>query len=123
MFKRDLTQVERDHQTALPADIECLAWAATILEVNEFKLFELAYVSWYGRQASVGEIELAFIRYLRTETLPVWVRHFTRRIPPEALVAHVATIAPRNNRKVLWIDVVFVVASFGYVGLRMFGYL
>ena len=65
---------------AEPGDTADVAGAAGLLEVPEFRLFEIAYARWYGREAPEREVESHFGRYLRTRNAPIWVRHLARQV-------------------------------------------
>lgn len=54
--------------------------AAAALEVKEFKLFELAYREWYGRQPVAHVIEAHFSNYMFNKVIPAWVRSYSRRV-------------------------------------------
>ncbi|TVR78105.1 MAG: hypothetical protein EA405_14960 [Rhodospirillales bacterium] len=61
-------------------DVVAVTAASNALDVREFKLFGLAYAWWFGRIGLESDVERPFMRYLRTEQAPVWVRHFTREV-------------------------------------------
>ena len=50
------------------------------LDINEFRLFELAYEDWFGVPAREHVLEQAFIPYLFAGDVPCWVRQYTRYI-------------------------------------------
>lgn len=54
--------------------------AAGLLQVTEFKLFELAYREWYGVRPKARVIEVHFRNYMFNMVIPAWVSHFCRRI-------------------------------------------
>lgn len=64
----------------LPIDARLVLEAAAILQVKEFKVFELAYAEWFGRRPETKEIEPLFVTYMFRTRIPVWVRQFTRKI-------------------------------------------
>jgi hypothetical protein len=64
----------------LSADIHTVLDAASLLEVTEFHLFELAYVDWFGRPGGTREVEPFFVKYMFQGIVPLWVRQFARKI-------------------------------------------
>lgn len=59
---------------------------ADILGVNEFELFEQAYVHWYGRDPERIKVESDFGRYITNQQrLPVYVKSYLSK--PHFLVA------------------------------------
>lgn len=64
----------------LNTDLVTVLDAAAVLEVTEFRLFELAFTDWYGRRAKEPVIERHFVAYMFADRVPSWVRHFARKI-------------------------------------------
>lgn len=64
----------------LNADKVAVLDAAAVLEVTEFRLFELAFTDWYGKRARETVIERYFVAYMFADRIPSWVRHFSRKI-------------------------------------------
>jgi hypothetical protein len=64
----------------LPLDTRLVIDAATILDVTEFQLFELAYVDWYGNDPITSQVEPSFANYMFKGEIPTWVRQFARKI-------------------------------------------
>lgn len=54
--------------------------AAAVLEVREFKLFELAYREWYGKEPLSRVIEVHFSNYMFNKVIPTWVRSYSRHV-------------------------------------------
>ena len=69
-FRRDRT----------PPDVTAVLRTSGVLAVSEFRVFELAYVSWYGVETDEKSIERHFFPYMFREEVPHYVRAFTRRI-------------------------------------------
>ena len=61
-------------------DTRHVAAAACYLQVGEFRLFELAWEDWHGEKADEKAVERHFVRYLFHQTVPIWVRHFVRKV-------------------------------------------
>lgn len=51
-----------------------------MMEVSEFRFFELAHERWFGRPASDQLVEAMFDEYLLRESVPPWVRHLAREV-------------------------------------------
>jgi hypothetical protein len=64
----------------LHADVVSLLDASSVLEVTEFRFFELAFHDWHGRKADEALIEKHFAAYMFANRIPNWVRHFARKI-------------------------------------------
>jgi hypothetical protein len=64
----------------IPPDVGEILQTAALLEITEFRVFDLAYAAWFGRQADDATLEPYFIAYMFEETVPYWVRHFTRGV-------------------------------------------
>lgn len=59
-------------------DAQAVLWSAEILEKSEFEVFDLAYQAWYREAPDVNRLERIFADYMFDETVPFWVRQFTR---------------------------------------------
>jgi hypothetical protein len=69
-YKRNLSKIE---------DAELIAYAASVLNVSEFRLFELSYDSWFGQPAGEAVIETAYMAYVVSGSAPPWVRNYIRK--------------------------------------------
>ncbi len=69
-----------DLEPDLPEDLKGVLQTAALLEVSEFRVFELAYSDWFGSAGGTEAIEAFFTPYMFHETVPPWVRHFTRHV-------------------------------------------
>lgn len=70
MFRRDAT----------PPDAQAVVEASNLLAVSEFRLFEIAYLQWYGVEGDAEAIERQFLPYMFQERVPHYVRAFTRKV-------------------------------------------
>jgi hypothetical protein len=61
-------------------DLVAVVTSAALLEVSEFRFFELAYDRWFGRPAGDGRIEPIFNDYIFRDAVPHWVRHLARQV-------------------------------------------
>lgn len=62
------------------ADLAAVATSAALLEVSEFRFFELAHERWFGRPASRRHCEGLFLDYMFRDAVPPWVRHLARQV-------------------------------------------
>jgi hypothetical protein len=67
-------------EKGISTDVSQVLDAAALLQITEFRLFELAYQLWYGRDASEKSIEQYFVPYMFRAVVPFWVRQLCRRI-------------------------------------------
>ncbi len=67
----------KDH-TSL--DLERVVRASMMLQLSEFRFFQLAYAQWYGQEIPENRLEHIFSEYMFDDIIPHWVRHFTRKI-------------------------------------------
>ncbi|TDY02589.1 hypothetical protein [Thiohalophilus thiocyanatoxydans] len=68
----------------LPPDRQVLLDAVGMLDISEFRLFELAYYAWYGEHARPEKLDEDFARYMFREEVPFWVRHYARDVLKKA---------------------------------------
>lgn len=64
----------------IPDDVLQVLDTSALLSVSEFRVFDLAYASWYGRKADEDTLERHFLPYMFQDTVPPWVRFFTRKV-------------------------------------------
>lgn len=92
----------------VPQDIQDVLDTAATLDTTEYRVFELAYTSWYGAEPVGDAIEPFFVAYMFAETVPYWVRQFTRKVlqlrdggllDREALGVHRQPFRPEMARK------------------------
>ena len=57
-----------------------VAATAGLLEIPEFRLFQLAYRDWYGHDPAEADTEAWFDAYMFGDQVPFWVRAFCARI-------------------------------------------
>jgi len=68
------------HDEPLPADTLLVLKAAAKLDTTEFRLFEMAYEDWYGRECNHKNMEHYFSPYMFESVVPFWVRAFCRKV-------------------------------------------
>ncbi len=61
-------------------DLEGISRASQLLQISEFRFFNLAYAQWYGQSINEKGLEYIFANYMFEDIVPHWVRHFTRKI-------------------------------------------
>lgn len=70
----------KDFNAHISADVAAVLDASAVLEVTEFRLFELAWRDWFGRAPDERRLERYFAAYMFAERVPHWVRRFARHI-------------------------------------------
>ena len=68
------------HDEPLPKDALLVLNAVAKLDTTEFKLFELAYIDWYGKACNGQYMEHYFVSYMFESSVPFWVRAFCRKV-------------------------------------------
>ena len=63
-----------------PIDMPQVGYVAQLENVGHFRVFEEAYEEWFGKEATMKELEHNFHPYLRTGVAPYWVRSYTRHV-------------------------------------------
>ena len=64
----------------IPNDVWSVLRAAAVLNVAEFRVFEIAYKEWYGEAGEEKMIETYFTGYMFNDIVPPWVRHFCKKV-------------------------------------------
>lgn len=57
-----------------------VARAANLLQIGEFQLLQLAYRAWFDREMSRAASDAVFRAYMLRNEVPVWARHYARRV-------------------------------------------
>lgn len=68
------------HYDDTPADCVLVAETAGLLEITEFRVFQIAFKEWYGREIHDYEAEDYFTAFMYFDRVPFWVRRFCHRI-------------------------------------------
>jgi len=68
------------HYDDTPADYVLVADTAGLLEISEFRVFQLAFGEWYGRDIRDYEAEDYFTVFMYQDRVPFWVRRFCHKI-------------------------------------------
>ena len=74
------TPVRYFDEKSIPKDVWDVLRAAALLNIGEFRVFELAYRNWFGTTPREKTIERYFVPYMFNKSVPGWVRHFCREI-------------------------------------------
>lgn len=61
-------------------DVAQTIMSSSLLQVSEFRFFELSYSRWYGRDLSENRMEYYFSDYMMRSQVPHWVRHLSREV-------------------------------------------
>ncbi len=101
-------------------DLAAIEAAREVMKIGEFDLFRRAWRAWFAREADEKRLEAVFVAYLFHREVPVWVRHFCRRVladdaavrpaPAPASVPSVAPATPVAARRFAALAVVATVA-------------
>ncbi len=64
----------------LPPDVATVLESASLLEVSEYRIFEMAYEAWFGRKVDNNAklLNRQFFAYLNRDSVPPWVRSLCR---------------------------------------------
>ncbi len=61
-------------------DVERVESSSRLLQISEFRFFQLAYSRWYGSGISEKNMEHIFADYMLKDEVPHWARHFARQV-------------------------------------------
>jgi hypothetical protein len=61
-------------------DTSRISSSARLLQISEFRFFQLAYVQWYGRDIPDQNLEYIFVDYMFKDEVPHWARNLARRV-------------------------------------------
>ena len=64
----------------LQPDESLVLGVSSLLQITEFRLFELAYERWFGARASAERLEKHFCAYMFGAVVPIWVRQYCRDV-------------------------------------------
>lgn len=64
----------------IPLDVWQVLRTAAVLSIPEFRVFEIAYKQWFGEDTDEATIESHFVPYMFKDAVPMWVRHFCKRV-------------------------------------------
>jgi len=103
----------------IPDDVWSVLKTSSVLNVGEFRVFQIAYKEWFGEEVDEATIEGYFTPYMFKDIVPLWVRHFCTRVlqldsddrldPREfGIVARRATLEQRNRgyEFILWLLII-----------------
>ncbi len=79
-FSEKLTNKRDSDDQMLDRDLQGIGYASGLLDVSEFRFFQIAYTQWYGQDILESQLEYVFADYMFESSIPHWVRHFTRKI-------------------------------------------
>lgn len=74
-FARRLADGKLDQEEI---DIARVHLSARLLQISEFRFFQLAYEQWYGHGLDEKNMEYIFADYMMKNEIPHWARHFSR---------------------------------------------
>lgn len=114
----------RNFDLHLAPDMRRVTRTATVLNIREFELCQLAYRFWYERDLRENVLDGVFAEYLLHEQVPTWVRDYCQRVLNLAAVNQLdprdfGADRPRENRtamvKPLYASFVTLFAFFIYL--------
>ena len=76
LFRSD----DYEREKLFRADLEKVASASKLLQIPEFRFFQIAYFQWHGREISENHLEYIFAAYMFEDIVPHWVRHLARTV-------------------------------------------
>ncbi len=127
MKKPDSKEKRFFDEGRIPEDVWGVLSSASLLSIGEFRVFEIAYEQWYGEAGDEKHIEKHFTSYMFNDIVPVWVRHFCKKIvklddedaldPAEFGVVHGAATMEQRNRGLEFIAaLMFILIAFFFIG-------
>ena len=66
--------------SGLPPEIAEVLECAALLEISEYRVFEMAHRAWFGAASDRARLERSFFAYLYCDRVPPWVRRFARGV-------------------------------------------
>jgi hypothetical protein len=54
--------------------------SSKLLQISEFRFFQLSYSQWYGRELPERSMEYIFADYMFKDEIPHWARYFSRKV-------------------------------------------
>ena len=73
-------------------EMKLIGFIATVLQISEYELFGIAYLTWHNHPISETRLDSLFKEYLATSDAPYWVNDFARK-------AHEKFLAGKLNYK------------------------
>lgn len=61
-------------------DLARVELSSQLLQMSEFRFFQLAYSRWYGRELPEKDMEHIFTEYMYRNEVPHWTRHLARNV-------------------------------------------
>ena len=79
MFER-LSDAQKVQSGLVPSEVALLQRAVQAAGISEFDFFRAAWHAWHASPPNEKHLEQIFVGYLFHEKVPVFARHFARRI-------------------------------------------
>jgi hypothetical protein len=79
-IRKIITPDEHDIKYLINRDIDRVGFAATLLQMSEFRFFKMSYFRWYGRHISDRSLEYIFDDFMFERSVPHYVRYFSREV-------------------------------------------
>ncbi len=74
-----LNRLQRFRKTRRDDTVE-VTNASAMLQVSEYRFFQIAYRIWYGRESDESSMDLYFKDYIINGRVPHWVRSLARKV-------------------------------------------
>ena len=68
------------NESNIKKDLAGIEISSKMLQMSEFRFFQLAYERWYGSELAEGNMENIFADYMFKNEVPYWVRHLSRNV-------------------------------------------
>lgn len=91
----------------LPPEVSEVLACASLLDVSEYRVFEMAHCARFGSAADRARLERLFFAYLYLDRVPPWVERFARGVAargraPDFDPAEYGVVRPRPRRTMVY---------------------
>ncbi len=74
-----LNRIQRFRKSGRDDTVE-VTNASAMLQISEYRFFQIAYRIWYGRESDESSMDLYFKDYIINGRVPHWVRSLARKV-------------------------------------------
>jgi hypothetical protein len=79
-IRKVISPGELDQKSLAQRDAGRVEFAASLLQISEFRFFKIAYFRWFGRNIDESSLEYIFDDFMFENIVPHYVRHFAREV-------------------------------------------
>jgi hypothetical protein len=79
-YRKNHRSSHNDNKDHVLSDTLTVSYSADILDISEFRFFQLAYFDWFGHTIEDRDMENIFASYLFDSVVPYWARHLARKV-------------------------------------------